>query len=171
MKKYFNLLVLAVVLCLAVPVLAFADSAYERIYTVASNGSQAQKTEFNLGQKPWLFLELPDGLEYDLIRTVVVWGEDGSAYTARPNTDPFFGPTDRKIWTTINDTTWASIQAGGSWSASPITILVKDCDLNLVTGSTNFTVNSTVVPEPISTSLFLLGAGVIGLRRRRKTSK
>ncbi|MFH1691849.1 MAG: PEP-CTERM sorting domain-containing protein [Candidatus Omnitrophota bacterium] len=37
----------------------------------------------------------------------------------------------------------------------------------------NFQMNvgSGVVPEPVSTSLFLLGAGVIGLRRRRKTSK
>lgn len=167
MKRYFWFFVFSVILCLGIPVLAFADASYDRVYTVASNGSDVKKTDFDLGQKPWLFLELPDVTVYEWMATVYTYNHNGSSYTATPNTDPFFTDGD-KIWLTLSDAKWFEIQGEGLWTVSLTSILVSGSSFDFVTGSTNFTVNNTVVPEPLSMSLFLLGSGVLALRRRRR---
>jgi len=160
---------------LLIAVNAFAqetDFDYAAIYTVGGSGNTTQKDVFLFGEeKPWLFLEFEPALlptdEGGKSWTISNWIWDGS--NGLPYVK-FKSDTHNGVWLTFSDAQWRDImEEAGNWSISAGTSLeLPDGSVKSYSGTTAFKV--TVIPEPASTALFILGAAAFGMGILRKRS-
>lgn len=164
---------------------AHAVSFFDAFYTVDSNGSTTQKTEFDInGSAPWLYADLvgSTGIETGDFgpwlgfgwKPVGAAGDYPIGIQGPPSTD--------KIWLAPSEIEWDSKKALGDWQ---IDSYISGIDAIIIYGvgvgtiysfqgeSAYFSVTNgvTVTPEPASMALFGLGAGALALTRRRKKTK
>lgn len=147
---------------------AWALVQYDQIYTVGAQGSEDAKDTFGWNEKPWVFLQFPTGThQYDSEEMFSEWslGPEDNFYF--DSSEDIFYKSGNKAWVAFSDTNWNAIKQHGEWEISSLTVFYKDGDpKKTAIGSTTFTVS----PEPVSSSLFLLGAGGIFARRLRRKS-
>lgn len=155
MRKHVGLIMACVfVLSMVFPILSFADIPDTDLYTVGSDGSTIQKTTFGLDETPWLYMHLPD-LGGSLAAEATWWtAPDSSSYYA--GTAP---SGNQDVW--ITPSGWDSVKQTGTWN---IDALYFTSAGKLESGQANF----TVTPEPVSVTLFLLGAGGMLLQRSKR---
>lgn len=154
MKKYLGVLGLVLILCAAVPVMAFAEISAEDLYTVDSNGSTTPKSVFGPDETPWLYMHL-SGLDSGVQSVGASWWIDSESNAHFEGTNP---STSSEYW--FSPSNWDTIIKTGAWT---INAAYYASDSKFDMGQTSF----TVTPEPLSVSLFLLGAGALALRRRK----
>ncbi|NOZ68813.1 MAG: hypothetical protein GXP46_06120 [Deferribacteres bacterium] len=143
------------------------------IYTVGSSGSTVEKTTFSWTEVPWLYFELPAGAGTRNIVTQSWWNDPNNiqrGYITQNEADNTI-----KVWQSLGSTKWNSIKKQGQW-----TILAQyDTTSSKTTGQgkTSFIVNGPppppppVIPEPVSSVLFLVGGTILGIRYwKRKIS-
>ncbi len=149
---------------------AFASS-FDEIYTVGDKYETTEKSVFGWDEKPWLYIKLPDiGYEFD--KTKSFWwdpkGDDDESDKHKSNLIKR-EDSDNEMWLSFKDNTWLKIREVGEWE-------IKAKSKLFFPDNPNVTINGlakcTVTPDPISSALFLLGAGALGsrslLRKRRK---
>ncbi len=153
-KRMVISLMLALFALAAVTANAFAS--FDEIYMVDSSGSTTSKGTFGWDETPWLYLNLPSA-GWNVTGS---WWKDPDALYYFTGSSP---STDLEQWLTLSD--WASVRKIGDWNVNAAYFY---SDGAFGTGSTKF----AVVPEPISTILFLSGGALMGgrllIRRRRK---
>lgn len=144
---------------------AWAKVEYAQIYTVGAQGNDEAKSVFGLGEKPWLYLQLPNGThQYNTDTTFSEWNLGGDSFYPSLLEDSYYREGNN-IWIAFSDANWSVNKAVGEWEIDALTVLYKDGKpKKSVLGMTNF----TVTPEPVSVCLFLLGAGGMFVRRLRK---
>ena len=132
-----------------------AFAAIDSFYTTDSNGSSTPKSTFNLNETPWLYVKLSDTLRHI---TSTWWNDpNGNSYDAS-----LPGSNATPQWLTLSD--WNTVKTPGKWNVNG-SLFYKNgvCE----TAETNF----TVTPEPISTTLFLLGSGALAVGQYRRKKK
>ncbi len=134
------------------------------IYTVDSNLSTTQQSTFSWNEVPWLYFELPAGAGTNNIVTQSWWKDPSNVqqeYITQNEADNTI-----QVWQSLGSSRWDAIKTEGQW-----TILAQydTTSKNTTgTGTTNFTVTAApppVVPEPVSSMLFLAGAATFGISR------
>jgi len=152
---------LIIALCISASVAlstnSFAADNDDGVYTVASAGSTEFVGTFALNQKPWLFVKANDALN-PIPRS------------------KWFDPTDDKFkttqtlagaegfWLSFADNDWSSITKKGEWSIKALEGKGED---KKKIGKAHF----IVTPEPIGSALFMIGAGALGMIKRRRSRK
>jgi len=148
---------------------ANAQDTADGFYTVASNGSTDYVSEFAIdGSKPWLYIKTP--LTTVVSGLAMSWWQD-DPQTITPELAFDGGVTSGQIWLALDDTTWDSIKAVGTWDVSGYySVATTDFgtppQISNLAGDATF--NVTVTPEPVSSVLFLIGGAGLVARRFRK---
>jgi len=144
-----------------------APDTDDGFYTVASNGSTVWEDEFSLtGSKPWLYIETP--LASVVSGLAMSWWQD-RPQTITPELAFDGGVASGQIWLALDDATWDSIKAVGTWDVSAYySVATTDFgtppQISNLAGDATF----TVTPEPVSSVLFLIGGAGLVARRFRK---
>jgi len=132
----------------------FAGSVFAQdfasFYTVGSSGSTTQQTVFGYGDIPWLYVEL-DSTGATAINTT--WTAPSSAVD---NANITIDDGLVEYWITLID--WSSVKEVGDW----------DIDGLIAPGGATASTSFTVVPEPVSSTLFVIGSATLGFRRFKK---
>ncbi len=140
------------------------------IYTVGSSGSTLQQSTFSWSETPWLYFELPSGAGTNNIVTQSWWKDPDNIqreYITQNEADNTI-----QVWQSLGSDRWNAIKREGQW-----TILAQYDTMSpqrTGTGSTNFTVTGPpppVIPEPISSILFVAGGATLGIRRYWKKKR
>lgn len=153
------------VLILAVLFMAFAGNAcangtsggFDEIYMTDHYGGTDERSTFGWDDKPWLYLKLPAA---------------GVAETNSTWTDPLGADslTDEnvsgliEVWLGFDN--WNEIRRAGLWHVNATYDFLYTSDPS-GSGACTF----TVTPEPVSSVLFLLGAGVLGAGLKKRSGK
>jgi len=130
---------------------------YSKIWTVASPESTDPQSVFYWDQTPWLYLELPwAGLNF-----TGSWWEDpeGEFHFADNGVDD---SGNLEIWISLDN--WDMVKSPGEWYIDAFT---SYADGSILIGQTSF----TVVPEPVSTVLFISGGATLLIRRFWKSRR
>jgi len=154
------------------PVYADYEQDYQdfQMYTVASDTSSYAVSEFELGSTPYLYIRLPSppgGLWYSEVDSD--WW-NGSIFEGEADRTGF--QSIYHIELTGHD--WSDASNAGTWTINAdywYKMLGSGFVLSSDSGYTTFTMkNTTAVPEPVSTILFLAGGSALFGRRfiRRK---
>ncbi|GEM_PF-1614850 len=139
----------------------------EIIYTVGSSGSTAEKTTFSWTEVPWLYFELPSGAGDRNIVTQSWWKDPGNTLQGYIYSSEADGTL--RVWHSLGNVKWDQVKTEGQWTI----VAQYDATSQNTTGkgTTNFTVTGPppppppVIPEPVSSILFLAGAATLGIRR------
>ncbi len=127
---------------------------------------------YTTDETPWLKLSTDSSFEH-MFSTVWKWkNPDTLQWEKIGNTDDALQNSDTEKWYSLG-IDWSTDEHLGLWKlVSTIDVLEDDCEIEddcLITGKCSFFNRVTApVPEPISSTLFLLGAGAFGLRLRRR---
>lgn len=148
--------------------LAFAAPVQEdfrKFYTVDSIGSIVEKNTFSLSETPYLFVKLPpvNNERYGEVFTNWIFG---ASVLGNANETGVLG--QEKFW--LSPLNWNSITQPGTWLIDGGYFIIKQSNDSLKKFG-NASYNFTVTPEPISMTLFGLGASVLGLSGLRKRKK
>ncbi|HOW43193.1 MAG TPA: PEP-CTERM sorting domain-containing protein [Candidatus Omnitrophota bacterium] len=187
MKKLIVFLFCAITFVLALSSSASAITAevsdYFQIMMTNTPGvvPSVSQENFDLGEKPWLYLSFYDGVgSFEDIGFSVT----GSFWTFE-DSDPAktylktkFGDTN-DLWISFSDSYWNSIEKAGNWTVEAFSLVqaIQDdvksacgncCNWQSFKGEIGFKVNP--VPEPISTLLFLVGGGTLFATGRLRKS-
>jgi hypothetical protein len=152
MKKasVFILGIISLLLAVSQPAYAVQDTFY--MYMTNADGSYATQTTFSPTETPYLYIHSA----FYTDQVMASFWNDPAGTTNTAN----FGPsTTRDKWLTLDWNTVA--KTPGQWTVNGYNF---DNNFNLASGSTRF----SITPEPISSTLFLLGAGALAARLRRK---
>lgn len=160
---------LVVIFCLVlIAGSAHAVVPFDAIYMVDSEFSTTQKDIFDFNDpSPWIYLNVPVVPAYNVSLSFYVSPTDDHYWTYELNN------TGEEIWISLDDgyqgllppqaIDWIDIKEIGTWEVTAkYAGCGSGCELNY--GTTSF----TVVPEPVSSMLFLVGAATLGFRRFRK---
>ncbi len=127
---------------------------FEEMYMTSGYGTTDRRTEFDWSDTPWLYLKLPVS-GFNLITTH--WkSPDRDNYVIRSK------GYENKIWLSPANY-WDKIKEEGTWKikahfTSPFSSPRSGHE------TAGFTVASTVVPEPVSSILFIAGGAVLACR-------
>lgn len=173
MKKFVTLAFLLAAFACATNAFAVGLS-FEELYPVADKFSTDEQTTFGWDEKPWIYVKLPDiGYKFDI--TGSFWrdpSEDGSSSLHLANLIKRDN-SDNEIWFSFKDNYWfgtkksEGIREAGEWDINVCSLIFSKCFPQLLSATTSL----TVVPEPISSGLFLLGSGILGITLFRKKKK
>jgi hypothetical protein len=93
------------------------------------------------------------------------------AYDSDCDPTSSFGISDSSQWSITNGGLNMSVTLDSTWGAGQVGWLKVYTDNSSSENATfNITVNPILVPEPVSSTLFLVGAATLGFRRFRKKS-
>jgi len=152
-------------------VFASGPKDFSEIYPVDNKFSVSEKTTFGWGEKPWIYLQLPDsGYEYDITKSF--WWDPVEGGSKRHQADLILrNDAQRQVWVSFTNAKWfgsdgnPGLREAGDWKVMAFSQLFFSPNSVRAAGRTGF----TVTPEPISSVLFLLGSGVlVGVSRIRK---
>jgi len=150
--------ILAVILCISASMIlvsnSFAADKDDGVYTVAFAGSTKYVGTFNLDQKPWLFIKSTGDL--NLIPRSKWFDSVDDKFK---NTQTL--ANEKGFWLSFSDNYWSDIVKHGQWRIKALE--GKGQDKNRI-GSAHF----IVTPEPIGSALFMIGAGALGIIKRRR---
>jgi hypothetical protein len=177
MKRFFFVLLTA--LFVAASGTAFAQEA--AFSTALKDGaSWIDQDVFTLAQKPWLHISVPE-TDFYQDWTMSFWNYPApGASTFLSNNFSAYAEYekvgDSDIYLSFNDDVWGALTKVGEWNISASTTLFTSSGspyywttLKAYSWDVDFTVTNT--PEPISSALFLLGAGALGLKTYRSRNK
>ena len=155
--------------------LLLTTSVYAQSFTTAYKDGDnfVEKSTFQLEEQPWLHINVPD-TDFTGYLNFSYWNypAPGSSYFLAT----FFTPAQEErdgnnLYFTFPEATWEAIRKTGDWGISAATVLIKPGtspffgnNLQSYSGNTTF----KVVPEPISTSLFVIGGIVLAAGTLRK---
>ncbi len=131
---------------------------FEEMYMTSGNGTTDRRTEFGWTDTPWLYLKLPNS-GFNLINTL--WkSPDKDNYVIRSK------GYENEIWLSPGNY-WDKIKEEGTWKikahfTSPFSSPHSGHE------TAGFTVASAIVPEPVSSILFIAGGAVLACRRYLK---
>ncbi|OGT21860.1 MAG: hypothetical protein A3C55_02665 [Gammaproteobacteria bacterium RIFCSPHIGHO2_02_FULL_42_13] len=166
MNKKAAIVGLLVILFVAAMNCTYAD--FTNIFTVDSNLSTTPKSTFNLNETPWLYLELPST---DFNVTASVWSDpDANPFSVLgiSGSNTYWFSLDSGKDASGNPVTWNSVKKIGLWNISAGYLYPFSQNGDYAgKGSTSF----EVVPEPVSTALFILGGATLAVRHLRKGRK
>ena len=146
---------------------SYATDDLYSLYPVGGSGNAVEKNVFTFDERPFLYVHLPES------RLNFV-----SSFWNAPNGDFHFashGPSvDQDIWLTLSN--WETARALGTWNVNAGYLFAEGdsegaCKGSCGAGQTSFTVTEspfTVTPEPMSTSLFIVGGLTLAAMTRRK---
>lgn len=139
---------------------------YENFYPVDSNGSTTAKYAFDINDPaPWVYLKLSEKFnpQTDVTLSSANWISPSGNLLYAPN--PAFYSNSLEQWIQLPD--WNSFKETGLWYLNAVSIYSNPFK-GVNTGFSAF----VVTPEPISSSLFLIGGGALAaFRIRRKIKK
>ncbi|MDD5310268.1 MAG: hypothetical protein PHX64_00755 [Candidatus Omnitrophica bacterium] len=153
----------------------FADVNNIQIWAVGADLSQTPVWEFDLGQKPYIYINLPEqDTQEDWISKVFSDWTIGT--TLKGEVDQTGGFFRREYWLTLPGTfNWSDTSNIGEWNVVVdygYYYLPPSEPFSSGTGNASFSIvdpNPNTVPEPLSTILFLVGgAALAGKRFLRK---
>lgn len=122
-------------------------------------------------QTPYLFLEADSSFLHTFTSSWWWKNDVTNKWTKVGFTSDEEESTTLKNWYTLAGIDWSTDERLGEWRVvSTMDVLEDDCDIDcMVSGKCSYFNRVTApVPEPISSTLFLLGAGAFGLRLRRR---
>jgi len=181
-KKAGLILGLAMVSLFLVAGIARADSDFTA-KIVDGDLSSTEKYSFGLGQVPWLWahksnVDPTEILHYLYTTWYIVKPDMSLDYKGYSMNTP---PAGTDMWNTLGGYDWSTITGSTeNWQAvstltsihpaqfDPNSLKFECSDCSSTTKCVTFT---RYVPEPISSSLFLLGVGAFGLKMFRKKKK
>ena len=146
---------------------AVSTGTFDNIFMVGSSGSTVPKSTFSLSETPWLYLNLPNT---GFNAAASFWTDNlGNSFSVSGVSG------NKQYWFSLDSgldganlpVTWASVKRLGEWNVNAVYLYPFDQKNPAGYGATKF----TVVPEPVSTTLFLLGGTVLLARRLRKAKR
>lgn len=157
MARRITALIIILLAVFALSNSAFAGDKADGVYTVGFSGSTDRVSVFAPNEKPWLFVKSDEALSL-IPRSR--WFD--------PSSDKFKNSIilagSQGFWLSFTDDYWANIVQPGNWRVKAFE--GKGQDRTLL-GRARF----VVTPEPISATLFVIGAGVLGIAGKRKNMK
>jgi hypothetical protein len=173
-KAGFFILVLGLVAVFAQA--AFADDGATFSTALKGDSGFIETSTFFLDQKPWLHINVPDTFSKDW--TFSFWNspeEGSSTFLSNVFNEYIYQKVGNyDIYLTFSDDKWEDIAYLGDWEVSAATVLQKSSNdscpswwtrLAAYSGTAKFNV---VTPEPVSSVLFLLGAGTLAYATRKR---
>ncbi len=139
------------------------------IYTSEEKGG-IEKNKLNIDKTPWLYLRLP----YAGRTSTTFWWTNSNANTYGSYKTTPKSNTETEFWHNFNDfdfideadeiKTWSDVKRIGTWDLS-----ATYSAPGKPSGTYGYTFN--IVPEPISSVLFMLGGATLGLKIYRTRKK
>ncbi len=165
MKKLSLLSILVLVFCFLFTSYAFADtegSIFEKFYPVKGKYLDAETHAFEYTDTPYLYavITAPSATFYNT-NIFSDWTFGGTTYEGD-------GSGLKKLQYWIDLATWNTIKMAGTWTIDgqfTVTNSFTGALINSGSGNTWFEVNAPVVPEPLSSILFLLGGVALASRK------
>jgi hypothetical protein len=172
-KKSF--LISSVILILFVIAInsSFADAPitfqpFEQIYMTSGSGTFDVVTQYDWTETPWLYLRLPFVPTSTFDASISFW----LSPTTNIYWEATFNPSTQDIWISgdalressfpFTQVDWVDVKEVGDWNVEAKYLGCSNC--TVVYGSTSF----AVVPEPVSSILFVTGGAFIVGRRYLK---
>lgn len=158
MKK--SILTLLFIFAISFITISFA----ENMFTSSDSNTGSRQDTFDIkGSSPWLFLAIPEG---NTTVTLFQWSSPVRTYYMTPYNDAgsWYSFESFIFTNNSNNYSWNDIESIGNWDIA-LNYERKNGDIGSL--STQF----TMVPEPISSVLFLLGGAGLALRQSRKKKK
>jgi len=166
MRKELAILGLVAIAILAMSAIGYAD-VFNAIM-VQDNGSETPQpgAQYDDTQTPWLFLDTFQSYLHSFYTT---WSWQNSTKWEVLGHVDLESTTDAKSWLTLSD--WSGMPTGKWRVAALLSNDEPGSDMCCSGKCVYFERVTKPVPEPVSSALFLLGAGALGLRlyRKRKT--
>lgn len=167
MKRIIEVAILAVMI-----IFSYVEKAEAKpkkhfdFYMVEAEGSYDQVKAFDFSDTPWVYVHMPKKDDYRLTiswwygtdPTLVIYGDSQDVWVS------LAGGWDKNKWIE-----WQDIREPGTWSVSAD--YKYFCKNKKGHELIRFEVNPSVVPEPISSILFIVGGATLGVARLRKQSK
>jgi len=164
MKKNISIRLMLVIFSVILTTVLLTSSAmawfdtFEEMYMVDAVDSTVQQDIFQLDEIPYLYLKLPEPAFLNFTITWW-WSPSGDDYHTFD-----FSSGDQELWISLeNGYSWMDIVEVGDWGVTAA--FAGTAGLGI--GQTVF----SVVPEPVSSTLFLVGAASLGARRFWKKRK
>jgi hypothetical protein len=145
---------------------------FNAIYTVNADLSTTMQDIFQLDETPFLYVEFSDGVGSGDV-TLTFWD---SPTNTMYYTKTLTSWNQSQLWVSLDDgysdaaltnaIDWIDVRELGDWAINVDFTTDPGSKYNekTVSGVTGF----TVVPEPVSSTLFIVGAATLGYRRFRK---
>ncbi len=154
MVKNIFIIVLCIMATMILAGNSFAGDKADGVYTVASPGSTDLVNTFKIDQKPWLFVQYGDVL--NLIPRAKWFDPAGDVFKSTVTLAGTNG-----FWLSLSDHLWGKVAEHGEWDIKALAGKGQD---KVVLGKAHF----SVTPEPIGSLLFAIGAGALGIIKRRR---
>lgn len=145
---------------------------FDALYTTDSNGSRTEKNSFSFSETPYLYAKLPEVETGDLTSLITDWTDGASI---NDSVEVRNANAVSEFWLTPGD--WDSVKHEGNWDIKTFFIVDKPNSFAIgdLFGGSEGTPQitrpyrfSVTTPEPVSSALFLMGSGILGLKARRK---
>ena len=144
------------------PAFAAPNVNFVNLYTVSAAGSQIANSVFGFNQTPYLYLEV---LDAGISSHATIFSDWKFSSTILDSENAVGGNNVKKFW--LSPLNWNSIKQVGQWDVDAsyrVNVTSNNQLMRFGSGTAKF----TVTPEPVSASLFILGAGALAARGLRK---
>jgi hypothetical protein len=141
---------------------------FNALYTVNADGSTTMQDIFQWDETPFLYIEFANAASWQDV-ALTFW--DSPTNTMYYTENVYFN-NESQLWISLDDgfsdagltnpINWFDAREIGDWTID--VVYHRDTKSGDINGTTGF----AVVPEPVSSTLFIVGAATLGYRRFRK---